>query len=324
MAMVRSDFTRLLQQEMSELFWDTYTEVTPVWQTLFTERPITTPYVERQSMLGMGDLEEKKENEPFSYDTPTAGWPVLGAVRSFGKAVAFSYELYNDSQFRGLFAEVVSQIAENYPRTRDRYFANIFNQGALINGHGVFNNTIAGVKADPTGNFIYDNKPLFAAEGNGHPALMSSQLFANYMALSLTCENLVQVYNAMTINNAYDEQANKIVLNPDTLVVPQELKLQAMQVLNTEFLPTTSGVASTQRNPLYRAFDLVVWPHLTDRDGWFLVQRKKGMTVLTRQAPTIDVWTDPETKQYKASIYCRFGAYVDNWRYAFACNTQQS
>ena len=324
MALLRNDFTRLLQRQMVELFWENYTEVSPVWQTLFEESNTDDPYVEKQSMIGMGDLEEKKENEAFAYDTPTEGWPVLGSVKPFGKAVAFSHELYTDSQFRGLFSDVVVQMAENYPRTRDRYFARVFNEGALLTGSAVFDGTVPGVKKDPTGGLIYDSRPLFAAAPNGHPALMNQGAsYANYMALNLTVENLITAYNAMTINNAYDEQGNKIVLRPNTLVVPQELEMTARQVLNTQFLPTSGGVASTQINPLYRAFALVVWPHLTDPEGWFLVERKKGLKVLNRQAPIIDVWVDPETKQWKASIYTRFGCYVDNWRYAFACNTRQ-
>lgn len=322
MAMLRNDFTRLLQVQATEIFWENYTEVAPVWRNFFSERTITTPYVESQSMLGMGDLVEKPENTPFAYDTPTMGWPILGSVRSYGKAVAFSKELYDDSQFRNLFLDLVAQLSENYPRTRDRFYAQFFNNGALKAGDRVFDATVPGVKQDATGGFIYDGRPLFASGDQAHPALMNQgATYSNYAALELTQENIEKVYKDMTINNAYDEQGNKIVLRPDTLVVPQELELKALGILNAEYTATTSGVASTIRNPMYRKFRVVVWPHLTDADGWFMIQRGKGFKALLRQDPLINVWIDNETMQYRASVWCRFGGYVDNWRYAYACNT---
>lgn len=325
MAMLRNDFTRLLTNRATEIFWENYKEVAPVWRNFFSEVNIETPYVEKQSMLGMGDLVEKPENTAFAYDTPSMGWPILGSVRSYGKAVAFSAELYSDTQFMGLFTDLVAQISQNYPRTRDRFYAQFFNKGALEAGDRVFDATVPGVKTDATGGFIYDGKPLFADADNGHPALMNQgQTYANYAALELTQENLEAVYKKMTIDNAYDEQGNKIILRPDTLVVPQELELKAIGILNAEYTATSAGVASTIRNPMYRRFQLVVWPHLTDADGWFLIQRGYGFKALLRQDPIIDVWVDNETKQYRGSVFCRFGGYVDNWRYAFACNTPQA
>lgn len=328
MALLRSDFTRLLQQQLVDIFWENYTEVGSVWRALFSEQSINTPYVERQSLLGMGDLVEKGENEPFSYDQPTVGWPILGSVKSFGKAMAFSRELYDDSQFLNLFGESVAQIAQNYDRTRDRYYAQFLNYGALTAGHRVFNATVPGVIVDPTGDFIYDGKPLFAGTAQAHPSLMSDRTFSNYDTLDLTLENIQKVYTKMTVDNAYDEQGNKIVISPDTIVVPQELELEALALMNQEYVAqdATTGIggASARRNPFYRKFRIIVWPHLTTADGWFMIQRGYGLRALIRQQPEIEVWEDPETKQMRASVYCRFGAYADSWRHLFANNIPQA
>lgn len=320
MALVRSDFTRLVVRNAVELYWDEYKEVDPVWTNFFREKDTEDPIFQSNSMLGMGDLEEREENEPMSYDQPAMGWPVYGRVRSFSKGISFSSELYNDTKAIGLFNEFIQRIAANYPRTRDRFFADFFNCGALTAGHDVFDATTPGIFADPTGKFIYDGKPLFAGTGNGHPLKMNSRSCVNYAPLPLTLDNLITVYKQMTIDNAYDEMGNKIIIQPDTLVIPQALEIAAMQLLNTEKMPnldTTPSIA----NPMYRKFAVVVWPHLSDDDGWFLIQRGMGFKALKRQDMQIDFWYDPETKQYKGSVDCRFGGYVDNWRYAFACNT---
>ena len=164
MALVRNDFTRWIVRESTQLFYDSYTAVPEVWSGLFEERDVATPYIHTNSIIGLGDLEERKESEPTPYDQPTLGWEVYGRVRTFAKGISFSMELYTDTQAQGLFFDLVRQMADNYPRTRDRFFARFFNEGAKLAGHEVFDATLPGILPDPTGKFIYDGKPFFAAD----------------------------------------------------------------------------------------------------------------------------------------------------------------
>lgn len=323
MALVRNDFTRWIVRESTQLFYDSYTAVPEVWTGLFEERDVATPYIHTNSIIGLGDLEERKESEPTPYDQPTLGWEVYGRVRTFAKGVSFSMELYSDTQAQGLFFDLVRQLADNYPRTRDRFFARFFNEGAKLAGHEVFDATLPGVLPDPTGKFIYDGKPFFADAGNLHPLKMAAGGIQNYFALPLTYENLKTVYTHMTTANNVDEAGNKIVLQPDVLLVPPQLEMEALQILNAEYLPNASGTPSI-KNPMYRRFRVVVWHHLTDPDGWFLLQRGKGLKALNRQSLAIDFWQDSDTEEYKGKVVCRFGGYVDNCRFTTACNTPQS
>ena len=80
---------------------------------------------------------------------------------------------------------------------------------------------------------------------------------------------------------------------------------------------------SFNRQNVYRRFAIVEWPELENEEGWFLLERGRGMHALNRKDLEIDAWVDPETKTYKALVNCRFGGYVDDIRYACACNTQQ-
>lgn len=323
MAMLRSDFTRLIVNEGIELFWKEYQEVSPVWTNFFRERPTTTPLYRSSTMIGVGDLMPKKEAEPFSFDQPSMGWEYAGRVHTFGKGIEFSMELYEDTQFRGWFLELVAKIAQAYPRTRDRFFAQYFNHGALLTGHPVFNASIPGLYTDPTGNMVYDGKPFFADAANPHPLKMAGMPIVNYFPLELTHENLTTVWRHMVTRNNRDENGNKIVLRPDTLLIPPSLLLKAMEILDSKFMPSMTGTPSIP-NPLYRRFAVVEWPELEHEEGWFLLERGRGMHALNRKDLEIDAWVDPETKTYKALVNCRFGGYVDDIRYGCACNTQQS
>lgn len=321
--LMRTDFTQQVLRQAVTLFFQNYDEVAPVWEGLLNHRDVTQPVVQSATMLGMGDLEEVREGETLTYDKPSLGWSNSGLSRSFGKGLSFSKELYDDTQWTNMFFELVRQTAANYPRTRDRFYARYFNNGALLTGHEVFNASLPGVYDDPTGNFIYDGKPFFADAGNAHPTKMSNQKIVNYFALPLTIDNLKLVYTHMITSNATDEQGNRIMLRPDTLVVPPELAIEAEEILSAQFMPCTTGTPSI-KNVMYNKFDIVVWHHLTAADGWFLMTRKKGITALTRSKPEIDVWYDQETRAYKATIYCRFGGMVDDPRYVIGCNLPQT
>lgn len=323
--MLRNDFTAALTRRGYEIFWENYQEVDNVWEGLFRQEPLDTgAYIERASMIGLGDLQEKAENEPISYDMPADGWPVLGKVRTFARGFAFSMELYEDTQIENLFSQYVAQWGQSYQRTKDRFYSRFLNEGALLTGSEVFDNTIPGVKVDPTGKFIYDGKPFFADAGNAHPMKLSDRTIVNYFPLALTHENFATVYQAMTINNAFDEKGDEIDLAPDTLVIHPSLKFKVKEILDSEFLPSTIGTPSI-RNPLRGLVNAVIeWRRLADPNGWYLMQRQRGMVALSRKNLSLDVWIDPETKQVKANVNCRFGGYVDNCRYTTACNIQQS
>lgn len=324
MALLRNAFTQTLVKKGYEVFWDAYQGIPSVWENFFREDNTNAPYVERSSMIGLGDLMEKPENEPFKEDQPADGWPVLGRVRTFGRSMAWSMELYEDTQIEGLFEQVVTQWGDSYQRTKDRWYVRFFNDGALEAGADIFDNTVPGVKQDPTGKFIYDGKPFFADAGSPHPTKLSDITITNYFPVPLTFDNFSTVWHHMVLNNAYDEKGDEIDLYPDTLLIHPSNRFKAMEILNSEFLPHTDTTPSI-RNPLRGTVDAVIeWRRLADPDGWFLIQRGQGLRALNRKNLELDVWIDPETKQIKASVNCRFGGYVDNCRYHVACNIPQT
>lgn len=324
MALMRTDFTQSLVKRGYEVFWDKYPEIDDVWTALYNERNIETPYYEASSMIGLGDLEEKPEGEPFSNDQPADGWPVLGRVRTFGRRISFSMELYEDTQVENLFADTVGQWSESYQRTRDRFYARFFNEGAYTAGSPIFNNTIPGVKTDPTGPFIYDGKPFFADAANPHPCKMADLTMVNYLPLSLTYENFMTAYNQMTLMNSYDEKGDEINLVPDTLLIHPKNQFKAKEILGSTYLPHTETTPSIA-NPLKNIVPNVIqWRRLADPDSWFLLARARGMHALKRKDIELDVWIDQETKEVIATVNCRFGGYVDNHRYAIACNGPQA
>ena len=329
--MKRTDFTKYLLKIGYEVFWDGYDEIGSTWEELFAQEDIDKAYIERMTMTGLDDLDEKGEDEPIQYDKMADGWPILAKVRTFAKGIAFSMELYEDTQIEQLFTQAVQSWSKSYTRTRDRFYARFFNEGALLAGSDVFDNSIPGVKLDPTGKFVYDGKPLFADAANAHPLRHATGTIVNYTPLPIdesvpvevALQNIITVYKQMTIDNAKDEKGDEILIQPDTLVIPRSLEFRANQILNSDYFPKLDATPSVA-NPLKGMLRVVSWPRLTDPNGWFLMEAKRGLVALNRKDITIDVWEDPETKQIKASVVCRFGGYVEDVRYVFGNNIPQS
>jgi len=323
MGVTRTDFTEKLKVNAYRWFWEAATSNYDTWTELFaedTDFPEDASYTMTTSALGLGDLKEKKEGDKLEFDSPMEGYSVLGAPKTFGRQISFSLELYSDTQVEGLFRKTVASWRDAYERTRDKTFAKIFNYGAYTAGHSIFNNSIPGVIQDPSGDFIYDGKPLFAAAGNEHVS-KGGGTYYNFQALALNAANLKTVYTAMTTTNAKDERDEDIDIVPDVLLVPPALKFTAEEILKSTSLDSNNpGVTNVLRD-IVRP---VVWRRLTDSDGWILMQSKKGIYVINKLDPVIDFWVDPETKDYRASIVCRFGIYVQNWRFVYGCNLAQS
>lgn len=320
--MLRTDFTRLIINEATEYFYKNYTEAASVWPLLFEEKRLNGALYRASTMLNFGDLLPKGEDDPSATEKMQMGWDYQGLVHTFSKSVPMSMEAFEDTSVRGLFMELAQNLVKTYPRSRDRFYADLFNKGALKTGDPIFNNTLSGYP-DPTGNFIYDGKPWFADGTDPHPLKGSSKTIQNYFPLPLTAANLETVWVHMTTNMAIDENGNPITVTPDTLLVPPALQIEAMKIVSAERWPNTATTPSIG-NPMYNRFNIVVWPALTNPDGWFLMEAKQGLLALTRKELELKMYVEDRTQRTVAHVNTRFGGVVTDVRYVCACNIPQS
>ncbi len=269
-------------------------------------------YEKFTTAIGMGDLVEKPEGEDLQADAPMEGYTVICKNRTFGRVARFSKESIEDSQKSNLIQQAVSSWGKAYLRTKEKFYAKFFNYGAMTAGNDVFNNTIANVIDDPTGNLIYDNKPFFST---AHPDKVGNT-YSNYGASnSLTESNLRSVYLTMTSTNNRDERGNVVEILPDTLLIPPALKFTAQVLLNSTLIP---GSADNDVNVLRGLVNPIEWSYLSDTDGWFLGKAKEGLMATNRQDPIIDSFQDEISLDYFITINCRYGGVVTNWRFWYA------
>lgn len=271
------------------------------------------------SAIGLGELLEKPEGEDLQADAPMESYTIICKNRSFGRVVRFSYETVKDAQRTGnILTRSVGTWSRQLPATKEKFYAKFFNKGALTAGHDVFNGSISGVITDPSGNFIYDNKPFFSTSHTSR----AGTTYSNYTASNaLTHTNLQTVWKTYHNTNNRDERDAIITLSADVLLIPPALKFTADVILNSTQIP---GSANNDTNVLRAIVRSLEWSYLDDSDGWFLGQLKRGLMATDREDVTLDFWQDELSKDYFASIFTRFGGCVTNWRHWYASNIASS
>lgn len=315
----RSEFTENMKNDMYEYFWESYPQVPPVWESLFEVVPSSGAYEKFSSAIGLGRLLEKPEGEALQADRPMESYTIICKNRSFGRKVPFSYETVQDARKTSNFiSTTVGTWSEGLVQTKEDFYAGFFNYGAYTAGHDRFNGTITGVIDDASADLIYDGKALFATD---HPDRVGNT-YGNFSASNaLSKDNLESTYLTFTTTNAKNERGEIISLQPDVLLIPPALRFTAQVILQTAAIP---GSQDNDVNTMQNILDPLEWRYLSDTDAWFMGVKKRGLMATDREAVSLDFWMDEETKDYYASIFCRFGGCATNWRYWYASNLSTS
>lgn len=319
MSIRRDQFTENYKETMYNYFWEAYPDKPPKHELVFDVMQSDSAYEQFTSAIGLGELLEKPESEDIQADAPMESYTIVIKNRLFARKVRFSYESVQDSKkTANLLSTTVGTWGRQVPITKEKFYSKFFNYGAYTAGNSVFNNTISNVVTDSSGNFIYDGNPFFYT---AHPDKVGNT-YSNYnAATSLTHDNLKTVYNTFTTTNNRDERGDVIELVPDTILIPPALGMTAKEILKSVMVP---DVFNNTINVLQDIVEPIEWSYLTDTDGWFLGNRKMGITATSREDVNLDFYRDEENLDYVARIVVRFGGGVTQWRHWLANNISTS
>jgi hypothetical protein len=164
-----------------------------------------------------------------------------------------------------------------------------------------------------------DGKALFADDH----ILKGGGTAKNELATSahLSASSLMQCLTDMQTETKLESGQLVAPITDLTLVIPPAYEYLADRILNSAGLP---GSADNDRNPIKtrRSISMVVNPHLSDTDAFFLFasnKRSHGLTSYVRKGITpIPPATDPYTgnRIYKIRFRQSWGAWM--WQGAFA------
>ena len=159
-------------------------------------------------------------------------------------------------------------------------------------------------------------RPLF-----GNQTLLNGETFNNALTVGLTPTGLERAL--AQFHRWKNHRGIPVVIQPQLLVVPPELKYTAYTLLHSAYYPNI-GEGSTAPSAVGAAFyenpfknaipDVLCVPYLQDTNDWFIFAKPKvhKLRFYWREKPATDMFTDFRTKGVMHSITSAFSVgYTD-------------
>ena len=251
--------------------------------------------------LGVGSLglmdEWGNSGGQVAYETIYRGFKMEYTHKKYSKGIRIERELLDDD----LYSEIkkrVKTLTQSVYYTRQYYAASVFNNA--------FNSNYTGP----------DEKPLCATDHPYSPSNSSTWENAD-SSLTLNANNVEKVRNEM--KRWKDDKGNLLAINPDTLIVPPNLRKAALVVADSEKEPSTSD---NDVNIWKGSVDVIEYDFLTDPNAWFMVDRERMKTYLTwfdRRKAQLEQDKDFDTEAAKYKVINRFSFGWDDPTFIYGC-----
>ena len=301
MAQLRGTFAELydnVDKTVKTVLRDSLKEIPPIWRKYYNVLDSDKKFERVMTVTPFGDVPEKPEGEVYALDLIRPGWSKDFTHLEFGLGFEATETALEDDQYDQLVR------AAEWLGFSARYVQEKQAAAPLNNGF--------------TTELTPDSKAFFADDH----ILKGGGTARNELATAadLSASSLMQaMIDAQTETKLESGQLVAPITNWD-LVIPPALEFTADRILNSTGMP---GTADNDRNPIKarRSIEIIVNPHLTDTDAFFLLaanKRSHGLTSYVRKAITqVPPATDPYTgnRIYKVRFRQSWGAWM--WQGAF-------
>jgi len=215
--------------------------------------------------LGLMQPWEDTGNQ-VNYEKIYKGFPKTYMHKKYSNGMQIERELLEDDQYSEI-KKRTKALAMSVYYTRQYYGALTFNEA--------FNASFPGP----------DGKPLCASD---HPlSPTNSTQWKNADELTLNADNVEKVRGRM--KNWTDDKGNLLAVNPDTLIVPTQLRKPALVIADSDGEPDTSD---NNVNIWKGSVNVIEYDFLTDQNAWFMVDMERMKRFL--------VWFDRRKAQLES------------------------
>lgn len=265
--------------------------------------------------LSAGSLSRHEtEGQNIAFRSPVEGWTTYAKYHTYSDGLTFSPEAIEDTiKLGNMLNDYAKTWGEEVRIAKETLAARIFNEGGNLSGDWVFNGSYVG-ETDPSGDLMYDGKPLFNLTGNtrttkGGGTYYNSVASAYPSSGRILPSHFETLYNLMTSTNNRDEQDRVKPNKPDMVLCKPGADYFAMfQILNSEKL---SESELNNKNPYQGLVKTVLpWDYLTENAVFVGKAQHESFQFHERLAPQIRFFRHEDTAGYKASIRVRFGPYM--------------
>jgi len=252
------------------------------------------------------------------------GYTVYTKFRKYSRRMEIPREMLEASNGRAQVISMIQKAAQSWgaiaPIIKDEYAAGILQKGTLTAGSAkYFDGSFAG-NADPNPTVIYNGLPFF---DTAHTITGASSTYVNHtVSRALTADNLDTTLTTMRVTNAIDERAERILNEPNLLMVPVALEGTARRIIDSELLP---GSGNNDVNWLRGRVSVLANPYLTDdTDAWWLGHSMRGLQFFDSGMPVLETEYDARKQVAVVTSTFYFGGSVNDWRPWYCCNKAAS
>jgi len=251
--------TALTQRGVRGEFYHSYKSVTPIWPTVSTNIQ-SDKDVERYAFLGALDKPREWVGPRLSSEPISETWDVVNKLYEHTLQIARTE--FEDDQ-TGQIQRRVAEFAQMAARHKDILLADL-----LANGGA---------------DLCYDTQPFFSGthssgdsgnQDNDRTTNIGTPTAPNAAEMSAAIEEAIT-----TMMGFKDEKGNAMWMDASglTLIVPTGLSFRAMEAVNSTLIANVidAARAAAQDNVLKGACDVVVLPHLSAQDVFYLVKNNE-------------------------------------------------
>ena len=146
---------------------------------------------------------------------------------------------------------------------------------------------------------------------------------SNVDTLAFTGANLEAV--AIKMQEFTDDRGNKLLIQPDTIIVPRALKAKALEITKSEKMPHVGTNDINTINIHYGDdWNVVVIPWLNDANNWYVVDsqlmKQIGMKWFESRKPNPERNEDFDTEFLKWKVVCLYDYGFVRWEWIYGLN----
>lgn len=300
MALISSNFASILDVRFRKIWDERFTEIPDQLDRFYFMDGGSKPgrQSERYSTVGTLGLPTQFTGT-VNYSDVYPGYDVTLTPLEFAQGIQVERRLFDDDQF-SVIDQKPKALAGAMYRLRQTHGARIFNNA--------FSNDT----------FFATNSESVALCSTAHttavPGVSTSSGFDNSNTTALSAVSVATARNDMV--NFRGDQAERISVVPDTLLVPPQLYDTAFEIVGSQGKPDT---ANNNANVHYGQYEVYEWVYLTDSNDWFMMDSRMmkdfGLIWLDRIKGEFGFVEDFDTLMGKWRAYARWGSAWLDWRF---------
>lgn len=291
MAMTREMFREFLDPVIWGIYEQTFNKGDDIIPLLFD---VNNTELAQEKVTGIGGLGLMQPwDGTVHYDSPEALWTKYYIPQKYSIGIQIERELWDDAQHTEI-KDRVQRATLSVFRTRQLHATSIFNNA--------FNPNFPG----PDGAPLCGDHPL-------SPTNSTTQ--SNAGNLPFTIDNIEET--RVRMREFTDDRGNRLLLNPDTLIVPPRLEMQAQEFLQSTGRADTADNADNVRKGAYK---IVTLDFLDDSNTWFMVdsgEMKRLLKWFERRKPVPERNEDFDTEFLKWKYVCRYAYGFHGWWFCY-------